>query len=117
MVGARKMLQSGQRFINATVSGTSYLPLSGKTWVTPRATGVLQDEGKLPAVRLGVHRHGAQARMPDRVHHLERFDAVGHGDGDAIALGEAVAHAQMRAHDRDLAPERAIAEMGRIAAR
>ena len=38
MVGARKMLQSGQRFINATVSGTSYLPLSGKTWVTPRAT-------------------------------------------------------------------------------
>ena len=38
MVGARKMLHWGQRFISSTVSGTSYLPLSGKTWITPRAT-------------------------------------------------------------------------------
>ena len=38
MVGARKMLQSGQRFISSTVSGTSYLPLSGKTCTEPRAS-------------------------------------------------------------------------------
>ena len=52
---------------------------------------VLQDEGELPRVQLGVHRHGAEAGMPDRVHHLDRFDAVGHGESHAIAAFQAEA--------------------------
>ena len=66
--------------------------------------GILQDEGEFLGVQLGIHRHGTEAGMPDRVHHLDRLDAIGHGEGHAIAGGQAEAHAQMRAHHRHLAP-------------
>jgi hypothetical protein len=74
---------------------------------------VLQDEGELLGVQLGVHRHGAEAGMPDRVHDLDRFDAIGHGECHALAAAETEAALQVHAHHRNLAPEIAIAEIGR----
>jgi len=62
-------------------------------------------------VQLGIHRHRTKAGVPDGVHDLDRFHAVGHGEGHAVALGEAEAHPQMRAHHRHLAPQVAIGEM------
>ena len=75
--------------------------------------GILQDEGELPGVQLGVHRHGAEAGMPDRVHHLDRLDAVRHGEGHAIAAHQTEAAREVHAHHRNLAPQVAIGEMGR----